>query len=200
MDKVSMQFMTSPELSLRNKFPARKTHEHVPNIKTQETIEKALRGEDVYGPFSTVEELMASLNKPDFDSLNAEFLSLKAKVIKIQALVPIPNKVIECAQVLPKIGDPKLDEEGKLQQTCDFLTEELQNLHDSAKLLLRQVNSVKGSSLELAILSANINVLIGFLKKRFEETQTIAFLIRCHDAAVEEPIKTSSNPLLAEFL
>ena len=41
-----------------------KTHagrRHFPNKETRETIEKALRGEDVYGPFSTVQELMAFL-------------------------------------------------------------------------------------------------------------------------------------------
>jgi DNA-damage-inducible protein J len=34
----------------------------VPNALTMETIEKADRGEDLYGPFNTVDELMESLN------------------------------------------------------------------------------------------------------------------------------------------
>lgn len=38
------------------------THDYVPNKETRETIEKASRGEDVYGPFATVEELMAFLD------------------------------------------------------------------------------------------------------------------------------------------
>ncbi len=42
-----------------------KTHavrKHTPNKETRKTIEKALRSEDVYGPFSTVKELMAFLD------------------------------------------------------------------------------------------------------------------------------------------
>ena len=34
----------------------------VPNAETVATIEKADRGEDLYGPFNTVDELMESLN------------------------------------------------------------------------------------------------------------------------------------------
>lgn len=33
-----------------------------PNETTYETMEKAEKREDVYGPFDTIEELMASLN------------------------------------------------------------------------------------------------------------------------------------------
>lgn len=192
MEKASMHFMTGLALSRpkeqRNIFAAH----NIPSTKTR-------RG-DIYGPFSIVEKPVAPLNEPAFNSLNKDFLSLKAKFAKIQTLQLIPNKVIESAQALPKIGDPKLDAEGKLQHRCDALTEELQSIYASAKVLLKQVNSAKDPSLEFAILSANVKVLISFIKKRFEETQTIAFLIRCHDAAVEEPIKTSSNHLLAEFL
>lgn len=192
MEKASMHFMTGLALSRskeqRNIFAAH----NVPNAKT--------RGEDIYRLFSTVEKPVAPLNEPDFNSLKTNFLSLKAKVAKLQTLQLVPNNVIESAQALPKIGDPKLDAEGKLQHRCDIFTEELQSIYASAKVLLKQVNSAKDPSLEFALLSANVKVLISFIKKRFEETQTIAFLIRCHDAAVEEPIKTSSNPLLAEFL
>ena len=35
------------------------------NIETLIAIEKAAKGEDVIGPFDTVEELMQSLNAPD---------------------------------------------------------------------------------------------------------------------------------------
>ncbi len=34
---------------------------HILNKETREAIEKALRGEDVYGPFETYEEMMAFL-------------------------------------------------------------------------------------------------------------------------------------------
>ena len=34
----------------------------VPNALTKQTIEKADKGEDVYGPYDTVDELMESLN------------------------------------------------------------------------------------------------------------------------------------------
>ena len=37
----------------------------IPNAETLDAMEKAAKGEDMIGPFDTVEELMQSLNAPD---------------------------------------------------------------------------------------------------------------------------------------
>lgn len=53
-------FGTKPTGLQKTKTPAMRRHS--PNKETRKTIEKALRSEDVYGPFSTVKELMAFLD------------------------------------------------------------------------------------------------------------------------------------------
>ncbi|GAB1825556.1 hypothetical protein [Turicimonas sp. TL08] len=45
-----------------NKTKTHAERRHTPNKETRETIEKALRGEDVYGPFKTYKEMMAFLD------------------------------------------------------------------------------------------------------------------------------------------
>ena len=39
--------------------------QHIPNEETREVIAKAERGEDLYGPYYTVESLMEALNADD---------------------------------------------------------------------------------------------------------------------------------------
>lgn len=157
-------------------------------------------GEGLTGPFRTVSALMRALEEPELDLLKEKYFVLKAKAEKIKAIEKATDEAIDAAQITPKIGDPKIDRDGELQSSCSFLTKELQDLYADAESLLKEVNETEEETIETLELKLGVMRLISFLRDYFEKVQKFVFLIRCHDAAVEEPIKSSSNPLLAQFL
>lgn len=156
--------------------------------------------EGLAGPFRTVSALMKALEEPELDLLKEKYFVLKAKAEKIKAIEKATDEAIDAAQISPKIGDPKIDRDGELECSCNFLTKELQALYADAESLLKEVNEAEEETIEILELKLGVMRLISFFRDYFEKVQKFVFLIHCHDAAVEEPIKSSSNPLLAQFL
>ena len=86
--------------------------------------------EGLAGPFRTVSALMKALEEPELDLLKEKYFVLKAKAEKIKAIEKATDEAIDAAQISPKIGDPKIDRDGELECSCNFLTKELQALYE----------------------------------------------------------------------
>lgn len=153
------------------------------------------------GPsFQFIQNLIEVSSNPSLESLTAEVEALEANNKQLEGLGPVIDIATDFAQADPKVGDPKFDKDKKFVGSLDALTERIQNLYVSLEETRERIRSARGDDAGFVSLNTRLVKVEASLKKLFDKVQTLIFLITCHDSAVDEPIRTTSNPVLAQFL
>lgn len=153
------------------------------------------------GPsFQFIQNLIEVNSYPSLESLTAEVEALEANNRQLEELSPVIDIATDFSQVDPKIGDPKFDKDKKFVGSLDALTERIQNLNVSLEETRERIRSARADDSGFISLNTRLVKVENSLKKLFDKVQTLTFLITCHDSAVSEPIRTTSNPVLAQFL
>ena len=159
------------------------------------------QGQKHIGPsFEFIQNLIEISSSPSLESLTAEVEALEANNKQLKGLEPVIDIANDFAQADPKVGEPKFDKDKKFIGSLDALTERIQDLYASLEETREKINSARGGGSAFTSLDARLAKVEASLRTLFEKIQTATFLITCHDAAVDEPIKTTSNPVLAQFL
>lgn len=117
--------------------------------------------------FRTVSALMRAPEEPELELLKEKLFILKAKAEKIEAIEKATEEAIDAAQISPKIGDPKIDRNGELECSCNFLTKELQALYADAESLLKKVNEAEEETIKILELKLGVMRLTSFFSDYF---------------------------------
>ena len=153
------------------------------------------------GPsFQFIQNLIEISSNPSLESLTAEVGVLEANNKQLEELVPVINIATDFAQAYTKVGDPKFDKDKKFVGSLDALTKRIQNLYSSLEETRERIRSTKGLDSGFTSLNTRLVKVEASLKRLFDKVQTLTFLITCHDSAVNEPIRTTTNPVSAQFL
>ncbi|WP_290458353.1 hypothetical protein, partial [Turicimonas muris] len=88
----------------------------------------------------------------------------------------------------------------KFVGSLDALSQRIQHLYVSLEDTRERIRSAGERDSRFVSLNTRLVKVEANLKRLFDKVQTLTFLITCHDSAVDEPIKTTSNPVLAQFL
>lgn len=150
------------------------------------TAERKISQEDT--PTSLDREILVAIN--ELNDFSKTFPEIKNKL----------EDLWELAMTEPKIGNPKIDPDGRLvdelEKVLDASTEALK-IADSAIKIIQAVGTERNSVQQaLECLTRFGNDYTFFVDK----ISDIIFFIQCHDAATEPPITKTSNKLLEEFL
>ena len=125
---------------------------------------------------------------------------MEANNKQLEELSPVIDIATDFAQADPKVGDPKFDKDKKFVGSLDALSQRIQHLYVSLEDTRERIRSAGERDSRFVSLNTRLVKVEANLKRLFDKVQTLTFLITCHDSAVDEPIKTTSNPVLAQFL
>ena len=159
------------------------------------------QGQKHIGPsFEFIQNLIEISSNPSLESLTAEVEALEANNKQLEELSPVIDIATDFAQADPKVGDPKFDKDKKFVGSLDALSQRIQHLYVSLEDTRERIRSAGERDSRFVSLNTRLVKVEANLKRLFDKVQTLTFLITCHDSAVDEPIKTTSNPVLAQFL
>ncbi|MBS4769011.1 hypothetical protein [Turicimonas muris] len=150
--------------------------------------------------FQFIQNLIEISSNPSLESLTAEVEALEANNKQLEELSPVIDIATDFAQADPKVGDPKFDKDKKFVGSLDALSQRIQHLYVSLEDTRERIRSAGERDSRFVSLNTRLVKVEANLKRLFDKVQTLTFLITCHDSAVDEPIKTTSNPVLAQFL
>ena len=150
--------------------------------------------------FQFIQNLIEISSNPSLESLTAEVEALEANNKQLEELSPVKDIATDFAQADPKVGDPKFDKDKKFVGSLDALSQRIQHLYVSLEDTRERIRSAGERDSRFVSLNTRLVKVEANLKRLFDKVQTLTFLITCHDSAVDEPIKTTSNPVLAQFL
>ncbi|WP_347281435.1 hypothetical protein [Turicimonas muris] len=150
--------------------------------------------------FQFIQNLIEISSNPSLESLTAEVEALEANNKQLEELSPVIDIATDFAQADPKVGDPKFDKDKKFVGSLDALSQRIQHLYVSLEDTRERIRSAGERDSRFVSLNTRLVKVEANLKRLFYKVQTLTFLITCHDSAVDEPIKTTSNPVLAQFL
>ena len=150
--------------------------------------------------FQFIQNLIEISSNPSLESLTAEVEALEANNKQLEELSPVIDIATDFAQADPKVGDPKFDKDKKFVGSLDALSQRIQHLYVSLEDTRERIRSAGERDSRFVPLNTRLVKVEANLKRLFDKVQTLTFLITCHDSAVDEPIKTTSNPVLAQFL
>ena len=150
--------------------------------------------------FQFIQNLIEISSNPSLESLTAEFEALEDNNKQLEELSPVIDIATDFAQADPKVGDPKFDKDKKFVGSLDALSQRIQHLYVSLEDTRERIRSAGERDSRFVSLNTRLVKVEANLKRLFDKVQTLTFLITCHDSAVDEPIKTTSNPVLAQFL
>ena len=150
--------------------------------------------------FQFIQNLIEISSNPSLESLTAEVEALEANNKQLEELSPVVDIATDFAQADPKVGDPKFDKDKKFVGSLDALSQRIQHLYVSLEDTRERIRSAGERDSRFVSLNTRLVKVEANLKRLFDKVQTLTFLITCHDSAVDEPIKTTSNPVLAQFL
>lgn len=150
--------------------------------------------------FQFIQNLIEVSSNPSLESLTAEVEALEVNNKQLEELSPVIDIATDFARTDPKVGDPKFNKDKKFVGSLDALSQRIQNLYASLEDTRKRIRSAGERDSGFVSLNARLVKVEASLKRLFDKVQTLTFLITCHDSAVDEPIKTTSNPVLAQFL
>ena len=150
--------------------------------------------------FQFIQNLIEISSNPSLESLTAEVEALEANNKQLEELSPVIDIATDFAQADPKVGDPKFDKDKKFVGSLDALSQRIQHLYVSLEDTRERIRSAGERDSRFVSLNTRLVKVEANLKRLFDKVQTLTVLITCHDSAVDEPIKTTSNPVLAQFL
>ena len=150
--------------------------------------------------FQFIQNLIEISSNPSLESLTAEVEALEANNKQLEELSPVIDIATDFAQADPKVGDPKFDKDKKFVGSLDALSQRIQHLYVSLEDTRERIRSAGERDSRFVSLNTRLVKVEANLKRLFDKVQTLTFLITCHDSAVDEPITTTSNPVLAQFL
>lgn len=156
--------------------------------------------QNIGSSFQFIQNLIEVSSNPSLESLTAEVEALEANNKQLKALSPVIDIATDFAQANPKVGDPKFDKDKKFVGSLDALSQRIQHLYASLEDTRERIRSAGEKDSGFVSLNTRLVKVEASLKRLFDKVQTLTFLITCHDSAVDEPIKTTSNPVLAQFL
>ncbi|MBS4846532.1 MAG: hypothetical protein KH037_07615 [Burkholderiales bacterium] len=150
--------------------------------------------------FQFIQNLIEVSSNPSLESLTAEVEALEVNNKQLEELSPVIDIATDFARTDPKVGDPKFDKDKKFVGSLDALSARIQNLYASLEDTRERVRSTKARESSIVSLNTRLAKVEASLKRLFDKVRTLTFLVTCHDSAVDESIKTTSNPVLAQFL